>query len=41
VARALAELLPNAELIMLPGERQLMAAVPALVQRVGTFLAAA
>jgi pimeloyl-ACP methyl ester carboxylesterase len=41
IARALAELLPNAELILMPGESELMAAIPALVERVGTFLAAA
>ena len=38
VARLFSELLPNAELILLPGERELVAAIPMLVDRVGTFL---
>jgi pimeloyl-ACP methyl ester carboxylesterase len=36
---ALAELMPNAELIMLPGERELYEAIPQLVGRVSAFLA--
>ena len=39
VARVLADLLPNAELILLAGEEELMAAIPMLVGRVGAFLA--
>ena len=39
VARALAELMPNAELVMLESEDDLMASIPMLVQRVSTFLA--
>jgi 3-oxoadipate enol-lactonase len=38
VATALAELIPNAELIMLPGEEELIESIPALVDRVGSFL---
>jgi 3-oxoadipate enol-lactonase len=34
----LAELMPNAELIMLPGERELYEAIPELVGRVSAFL---
>jgi hypothetical protein len=30
--------MPNAELVMLPGERELIAAIPELVARVATFL---
>jgi 3-oxoadipate enol-lactonase len=36
---ALVELMPNAELIMLPGERELYEAIPELVGRVSAFLA--
>ncbi len=38
LGRALAELMPNAELIMLPGERELYEAIPELVGRVSAFL---
>ena len=38
VARILADLLPGAELILLPGEEELMQAIPTLVGRVGSFL---
>jgi len=38
VARILADLLPAAELILLPGEEELIQAVPMLVERVGSFL---
>lgn len=38
VARILADLLPGAELILLPGEEELIQAIPMLVERVGSFL---
>jgi len=38
VARAMAELLPAAELVMLPSEDDLMASIPQLVTRVSAFL---
>jgi pimeloyl-ACP methyl ester carboxylesterase len=38
VAKALAELIPNAELILLPGEEELISSIPTLVDRVGSFL---
>ena len=38
VARVLAEIFPNAELIMLSGEEELVASIPMLVDRVGSFL---
>jgi len=38
VARAMAELLPAAELVMLPSEDDLMASIPELVARVSAFL---
>ena len=38
VARILADLLPGAELILLPGEGELIQAIPMLVGRVGSFL---
>lgn len=38
LARAIVELVPNAELIALPGERELFEAIPELVQRVSAFL---
>ena len=38
VARILADLLPGAELILLPGEEELIQAIPMLVGRVGSFL---
>ena len=38
VARILADLLPRAELILLPGEEELIQAIPMLVGRVGSFL---
>ncbi len=41
VARILAELFPNAELILLPGEEELVASIPMLVDRVGSFLTGA
>ena len=39
LGRVLADLLPNAELVMLGSEEELMAAIPMLVQRVSAFLA--
>jgi pimeloyl-ACP methyl ester carboxylesterase len=39
LGHALADLMPNAELIMLPGERELYEAIPELVGRVSAFLA--
>jgi 3-oxoadipate enol-lactonase len=39
VSRTLADLLPNAELILLPGEQELVASIPMLVDRVASFLA--
>jgi pimeloyl-ACP methyl ester carboxylesterase len=39
LGRALAELMPNSELILLPGERELYEAIPELVGRVSSFLA--
>ena len=39
LGRVLAELMPNAELILLPGERELYEAIPELVGRVSSFLA--
>jgi pimeloyl-ACP methyl ester carboxylesterase len=41
VARILADLLPGAELILLPGEEELIQAIPMLVGRVGSFLTGA
>jgi pimeloyl-ACP methyl ester carboxylesterase len=41
VSRVLAELFPNAELILLSGEEELVASIPALVDRVGSFLTGA
>ncbi len=41
VSRILADLLPNAELILLPGEGELIASIPMLVERVGAFLSGA
>jgi 3-oxoadipate enol-lactonase len=41
LARVLAELMPDAELELLPGEEELMAAIPHLVSRVSAFLAGA
>ena len=41
VAEALVEVLPAAELILLPDEQDLIAAIPQLVDRVGAFLTAA
>jgi 3-oxoadipate enol-lactonase len=38
VARILADLLPGSELILLPGEEELIQAIPMLVGRVGSFL---
>jgi pimeloyl-ACP methyl ester carboxylesterase len=38
IARRLAGLLPNAELILLASEEDLMASIPALVDRVAAFL---
>jgi 3-oxoadipate enol-lactonase len=38
LGRVLAGVLPNAELIVLPGERELMTAIPLLVDRVSEFL---
>ena len=39
VSRIIADLMPNAELILLPSEEELIASIPMLVQRVGSFLA--
>jgi 3-oxoadipate enol-lactonase len=39
LGRVLVEIMPNAELILLPGEEELMAAIPQLVGRVSEFLA--
>jgi 3-oxoadipate enol-lactonase len=41
VSRILAELLPNVELILLPGEEELIGSIPILVERVGAFLTGA
>jgi pimeloyl-ACP methyl ester carboxylesterase len=41
VSRILADLLPNAELILLPGEEELIGSIPVLVERVGAFLTGA
>jgi 3-oxoadipate enol-lactonase len=38
VSRVLADLFPNSELILLPGEQELFASIPMLVDRVGSFL---
>ena len=38
LGRVLASILPNAKLILLPGERELIESIPMLVERVGTFL---
>ena len=38
LGRVLVEIMPNAELIVLPGEEELMAAIPMLVGRVKAFL---
>jgi len=40
LGRVLADIMPNAELIVLPGEEELMAAIPQLVGRVKAFLEA-
>jgi pimeloyl-ACP methyl ester carboxylesterase len=39
LGRVLADIMPTAELILLPGEEELMAAIPQLVGRVSEFLA--
>jgi len=39
LGRILADLMPNVELIVLPGEQELMASIPMLVHRVKGFLA--
>jgi len=39
LGRVLADIMPNAELVLLPGEEELMAAIPQLVGRVSEFLA--
>jgi pimeloyl-ACP methyl ester carboxylesterase len=41
VSRVLAELFPNAELILLSGEEELVGSIPMLVDRVGSFLTGA
>jgi pimeloyl-ACP methyl ester carboxylesterase len=41
VSRVLADLFPNAELILLTGEEELVASIPMLVDRVGSFLTGA
>jgi 3-oxoadipate enol-lactonase len=41
VSRVLAELFPNSELILLSGEEELVASIPMLVDRVGSFLTGA
>jgi pimeloyl-ACP methyl ester carboxylesterase len=41
VSRVLAELLPGSELILLSGEEELVASIPTLVDRVGSFLTGA
>ncbi len=41
VSRVLADIFPNAELILLPGEEGLVASIPMLVDRIGSFLAGA
>ncbi len=41
VSRVLAELFPNSEMILLPGEEELVASIPMLVDRVGSFLTGA
>ncbi|MBA3690743.1 MAG: alpha/beta hydrolase [Actinobacteria bacterium] len=41
VSRVLADIFPNAELILLPGEEGLVASVPMLVDRIGSFLTGA
>jgi pimeloyl-ACP methyl ester carboxylesterase len=41
LAHVLVELMPSAELILLGGERELLEAIPALVERVRGFLARA
>jgi hypothetical protein len=38
VARALAEALPNAELVLYPSYYALLRETPAIIQRVGAFL---
>lgn len=38
LARAIVDLMPNAELVTLPGERELLGAIPQLVTRVAAFL---
>jgi hypothetical protein len=38
LAHALVDLMPNAELVMLPSERELFEAIPELVGRVAAFL---
>jgi pimeloyl-ACP methyl ester carboxylesterase len=38
LSRVLAHLMPNAELIVLPGEEELIASIPVLVGRVKAFL---
>ena len=39
VARAMGDLLPNVELVMLDSEEDLFASIPILVERVARFLA--
>lgn len=41
VSRVLAEIFPNAEMILLSGEEELVASIPMLVDRVGSFLTGA
>ncbi len=38
VSRVLVDLFPNSEMILLPGEEELVASIPMLVDRVGSFL---
>jgi pimeloyl-ACP methyl ester carboxylesterase len=41
VSRVLAEIFPNAEMILLSDEEELVASIPMLVDRVGSFLTGA
>jgi len=41
VSRLLVDLFPNSEMILLPGEEELVASIPMLVDRVGSFLTGA
>jgi len=41
VSRVLVDLFPNSEMILLPGEEELVASIPMLVDRVGSFLTGA